>query len=217
MATPRQQKSLNLLLRKILCRGGLKNKSCYLATSPPYNSYFVPPSPANSPPETKKNKVVIFQKRAKKCIESIFNMDKQTIEIVQNYTYLGTSISSLGNFSLALDQLKEKALHALFNLRKHTNISKLSPSLANKIFDTMISPEVWGINTKPDFKTWESTQIEKTHLKFCKRYLEVSNKACNVACRAELGRSPLIIAINRKILNYIPYLLGKGDDSVVNS
>ena len=68
----------------------------------------------------------------------------------------------------------------------------------------MISPiltynsEVWGVYTKPDFKTWESTQIKKknkTHLKFRKRYLEVSNKACNVACRAELGRFPLIIAI----------------------
>ena len=153
---------------------------------------------------TKKTKVMIFQKRAKKCTESIFNIDKQTIEIVQNHTYLGTLISSTGNFKLALDQLKEKALHALFSLRKHTNIRKLSPSLANKIFDTMISPiltynsEIWGVYTKPDFKTWESTQIEKTHLKFCKRYLEVSNKACNVACRAELGRFLLIIAINRK-------------------
>ena len=145
--------------------------------------------------------------------------DKPTIEIVQNYTYLGTSVSSTGNFKLALDQLKEKALNALFSLRKHTNISKLSPSLANKIFDTMISPiqtsEVWGVYAKPDFKAWESTQIEKTHLKFCRRYLEVINKACNVACRAELGRFPLIIAINRKILNYILYLLSKDDDSVV--
>ena len=112
---------------------------------------------------TSKTKVMIFQKRAKKCTESIFNVDKQTIEIVQNYTYVGSLISSTSNFKLALDQLKEKALHALFSPRKHTNISKLSPSLANQIFDTMIPPiltcysEVWGVYTKPDFKTWEST------------------------------------------------------------
>ena len=74
---------------------------------------------------TKKTKDMIFQKRAKKCTESVFDIGKQTIEIVQNYTYLGTLISSTGNFKLALDQLKEKALHALFSLRKHTNISKL--------------------------------------------------------------------------------------------
>jgi len=72
---------------------------------------------------------------------------------------LGTLISSTGNFSLALDMLKEKALHVLFNLRKHTNLSKLPPFLANKIFDAIISPiltynsEVWGAYTKSDFKS----------------------------------------------------------------
>ena len=57
---------------------------------------------------------MIFQKRAKKCTESSFHIENEDIEIVQNYTYLGTLISSTGNFSVALDKLKEKALHALF-------------------------------------------------------------------------------------------------------
>ena len=71
--------------------------------------------------------VMIFQKHAKKLIESNFHIDNEPVEVVQNYTYLGTLISSTGNFSLALDKLKEKALHALFSLRKHTNFSKLPP------------------------------------------------------------------------------------------
>ena len=49
----------------------------------------------------------------------------------------------------------------------------------------------------------------------CKRYLEESNKASNVACRAELGRFPLIIAINQKIMNYSSYLLSKDNCSIV--
>ena len=99
-------------------------------------------------------KVMIFQKRAKKCTESSFHIDNEIIEIVQNYTYLDKLISSTGNFSMALDKLKAKALHALFSLRKHTNISNLSPLLANKIFDMMISPistynsEIWGVYVK---------------------------------------------------------------------
>ena len=70
----------------------------------------------------------------------------------------------------------------------------------------MISPiltynsEVWGAFAKSDFKSWDSSAIEKTHLQFCKRYLEVHNKASNIACRAELGKFPLIIDINKKIL-----------------
>ena len=103
----------------------------------------------------KKTKVMIFQKRAKKYTESSFHIDNEIIEIVHNYTYLGTLISSTGNFSMALDKLKEKALHALFSLRKHTNISKMSALLANKIFAMMISPiltyhtEIWGVYVKP--------------------------------------------------------------------
>ena len=75
--------------------------------------------------------------------------------------------------------------------------------------------EIWGVYVQPDFKSWDSSQIEKTHLQFCKRYLEVSNKASNMACRAELGRFPLNIAINQKIINYFLYLRNNGNDSVV--
>ena len=36
-----------------------------------------------------------------------------------------------------------------------------------------------------------------------------------MACRAELGRFPLIIAINQKIINYFLYLHNKGNDSII--
>ena len=85
----------------------------------------------------------------------------------------------------------------------------------------MISPiltynsEIWGVYAKPDFKTWDGSQIEKAHLQFCKRYLEVNNKASNIACRAELGRFPLNITINQKILKYILYIQSKDEESFV--
>ena len=64
-------------------------------------------------------------------------------------------------------------------------------------------------------KSWDSSAIEKTLLQFCKRYLQVHNKASNIACRAELGKLPMIIDINKKILNYLDYLIGKDEDSIV--
>ena len=75
--------------------------------------------------------------------------------------------------------------------------------------------EVWGAYAKSDLRSWDSSQIEKTHLHFCKRYLEVSNKASNVACRVEFGRSPLMIAINQKIMNYSSYILSKDNCAIV--
>ena len=75
----------------------------------------------------------------------------------------------------------------------------------------LISP----VYAKPDFKTWDGSQIKNAHLQFCKQYLEVNNKASDIACRAELGRFHLNITINKKILKYILYILSKDEESFV--
>ena len=164
---------------------------------------------------------MIFQKRARKSTDINFNIGTESIEIVQEYTYLGTRLTPTGNFTLALEHLKEKAMHAFSSIRKHSTLNRLRPNTASQIFDTMIFPilsynsEIWGMYTKQDFKTWDRSPIEKIHLKFCKRYLEVNNKASNIACRAELGRLPLIIPINQRIMKYLVYLNNKDNDSIV--
>ena len=71
----------------------------------------------------------------------------------------------------------------------------------------MISPiliynsEASGVFIKSDFKYWDTSPIEKGQLRFCKRYLQVSNKAFNIAYRAELGRYPLILDINEFLVH----------------
>ena len=77
--------------------------------------------------------------------------------------------------------------------------------------------EVWGTFVKPDFKSWNNSPIEKAHLQFCKGYLQVHNKASNMASRAELGKYPMIIDVNKKILtlNCLSYLQDKDENSIV--
>ena len=197
----------------ILSRSKLGLQNCLNVLSSYCNSWMLRINP-------KKTKIMIFQRCTRKC-EHNFRIGNEVIDVVQNYTYLGTRITSSGNFTLSLEHLRQKALHALFSLRRHTDLNNLKPLLACKIFDSMISPiltynsEVWGAFVKSDFKSWDSSAIEKTHLQFCKRYLQVHNKASNIACRAELGKFPMIIDINKKILNYLDYLRGKDEDSIV--
>ena len=50
---------------------------------------------------------------------------------------------------------------------------------------------------------------------FWKRCLKVHNKASNKASRAELSKYPMIIDINKKVLNYLSYLQDKDDNSMV--
>ena len=83
----------------------------------------------------------------------------------------------------------------------------------------MISPilthnsEVWGVFIKSDFKHSDTSPFGKGQLQFCKRYLQVNNKASKIACRAELGRYHLILDVN-KILKYICYPQSKEKSSV---
>ena len=182
----------------------------------------------------KKTKIMVFQKRARKNADFHFLIDSQIsveeytywqsiVNGVQQYTYLKTRMSSSGNFSVTREHLKEKAPDALFSLRPHMNLRKLKAAFACKIFDTMISPiltynsEISGVYAKPDFKTWDGSQIEKAHFQFCKRYLELNNKASNIACKAELDRFPLNITSNQKILKYILYIQFKDEIKLVKA
>ena len=77
---------------------------------------------------------MIFQKRPKKSIDIKFNIGSESIEIVQEYTYLGTHLTPRGNFTLALEHLKEKAFHVFSSIRKQTILNKLNPNTETKFF-----------------------------------------------------------------------------------
>ena len=59
----------------------------------------------------KKTKIMICQKRPRKSVDMNFNINNEQIEFVQQYTCLSTRLTPTENFNLALEHLKEKALH----------------------------------------------------------------------------------------------------------
>ena len=141
---------------------------------------------------------MIFQRQTKTCD---CHFTKATKRLTLSKIILPGN-SNFFNWELhSITRTLEKAVHALLSLIRHIDFSSLKPFLACKIFDTMISPiltnnsEVWGLFIKSDFKYWDTSPIEKGHLHFCKRYLQVKNKAFNIACRAELGRYPLMFEL----------------------
>ena len=84
---------------------------------------------------------MIFQKcPIRKSVDINFNIGTVPIEIVQEHTYLGTRLTPMVNFTLAVEHLKGKALHAFSSIRKHTLLNRLNPNTASQIFDTMIFP-----------------------------------------------------------------------------
>ena len=98
---------------------------------------------------------------------------------------------------------------SVFAVMKYTLIKRLPFKLANKVFDTLVLPiltynsEVWCAYLKHDLIKLDQFNFERVHLKFCKYYLGVNRKAVNDACRAELGRLPSKLFIEKRILTYL--------------
>ena len=99
------------------------------------------------------------------------------VDITKEYTYLGLKLVPIGKFKTAQQQLSEKALHALYKIRKKLDFHKLSPKTSTKIFDGVISPillynsEVWGAYEKNDYNKWDNTGMEKNPPKILKTLL----------------------------------------------
>ena len=56
----------------------------------------------------------------------VFYIGNEKIDIVQSYTFQGSQISSTGNFTLSLEHLGEKAVHAtLLSLKSSLVIQSL--------------------------------------------------------------------------------------------
>ena len=83
---------------------------------------------------------MIFQRPSNKQLIPNFYLENKTLQVTHEYNYLGLKLTPNGKFTLAAKQLAEKAHRANNATRRKLDISKLSPKLAIKIFDSIISP-----------------------------------------------------------------------------
>ena len=147
-----------------------------------------------------KTKTMVFRKRGglKNNERWIFN--GQFLESVDNFNYLGTVFSYTGTFNLNQEYLSEKALKALNVLLNNCLKYKLKTSILCQLFDAFIgsvlnySSETWGFS--------KSKAIERIHLKFCKRILQVRTCTSTMAVCGELGRFPMYMLRYHKIIKY---------------
>ncbi len=67
---------------------------------------------------------------------------------------------------------------------------------------------MWGPLTNPsqDLTKWEKHPIETLHAELCKNILHVPRHTTNNACRAELGKYPLITKIQKRPIKFWKHL-----------
>ena len=69
-----------------------------------------------------------------------FKIGSEIIERTDKYCYLGIVIQQNGNFCVALNELRKKALRALFGLKRVIIRKVISFDALIKLFDSLIKP-----------------------------------------------------------------------------
>ena len=137
----------------------------------------------------------------------------------EEYTYLGITIHKSGLFTKSIRDLATKAERAFFCMKSMLKECSITPRLYVKLFDSLVQPvllyccEVWGgfgLKKRKDINkslflnlmTNDKTPFEKLNIKLSKQSLKIPRRASNFACRAELGRFPIMRTIIVAILKY---------------
>ena len=76
--------------------------------------------------------------------------------------------------------------------------------------------EAWAQHLTLDHDKWDKTATEHTHLNFLKHILGVNRSTNNIICRAELGRYPVSIDINTRIIKFYKHVRNMPKDTIIH-
>ncbi|XP_067660315.1 uncharacterized protein [Haliotis asinina] len=145
-----------------------------------------------------KTKVVIFSKGYCKKKYN-FTLNGTTIDISNEYIYLGVLFTGNGRFVKAIKRISVQANKAMFTIFKIIRQLDMPIDCQLKLFDNLVKPillygaEVWGFENV--------AMIERVHLKFCKYILNVKQSTPDFMIYGELGRYPISISVKVRIIS----------------
>ena len=148
---------------------------------------------------TLKTKVVIFSK-GKIRKKPVFKFGNETVQIVDDYVYLGCIFNYNGRYTKAINERVNQGRRAMFGLLSKKNQLNLPLDITCELFDTLVTPvllyacEVWGFEN--------INAIETLHVKFCKMLLKINKTSANCIALGELGRLKLKRQIDKRIINF---------------
>jgi hypothetical protein len=139
-----------------------------------------------------KTKIIVFRKGGFLGKREKWFYDGKRIEVVNSYSYLGFTFSSMLSVKAGTQNLVCKAKKAAYLIcRAFSKCKEMSAEIFFKLFDAKVqsiilySSEVWGL--------YKLDTIEKVHMIVCKRFLGVPLRTPNKMIYSELNRYPLYI------------------------
>ena len=182
-------------------------------------------------PNTKKTKILIFNKAGRVLTNHCFMLAGVRLEITECYQYLGIKLRPSGSLTLAADELCSKARRSWFSISNLIYKDKrMSVDRAFQLFDSLVSSvalygcEFWLPSVLPQkcftsktklLSGWEGLKCETINQQCCRILLSVHKKTSRLAVLGELGRYPMAVKAMAQTLNYKLSLEKKPADSIL--
>jgi hypothetical protein len=158
-----------------------------------------------------KTKIMVFRKGGYLGRKEKWHYEGEKIEVVNSYSYLGFTFSTMLSCKIGTNHLVTKGKKATYLICKaFKNCKDMSQKVFFKIFDARVqsillySSEVWGLQ--------RLDTLERIHLLACKRFLGVPIKTPNKMVYSELGRYPIYINSTLRVIKYWFRLLHMNED-----
>lgn len=180
-----------------------------------------------------KTKVMIFSRSHRKSAIKNFTpkIGGISIEVVNEYKYLGIIFSSNNSCLPAKNHLEKRAKKALYGMHSYINNCQLPVGTCTNLYDRLISPialfgsELWApfcLNLKAInnanfsiFNKYTDFPGMQMQLKFDKRILQVHEKSVNLAVLGELGHSPSMISVLYNIVNFWVHIIQSPENGLL--
>ena len=146
-----------------------------------------------------KTKIIVFSKGKVRNFP-IFKLCSKSVEVVNDYIYLGTTFNFNGSFTKAIKKQVNQARKAMFCLLTKARRLSLPVDLQCELFEKIVLPillygsEVWGYsNLLP---------IEVFYRKFLRIVLYLNKSCPNCILYGEVGKLPLKTFVEKRMLSY---------------
>lgn len=161
-----------------------------------------------------KTKIVVFRKYLQRKVDYRWYLNGESIEVVEQYNYLGLTYRANGCWTEAKLELARRGSRALnMMLANMKKFGYLEPRIMLKMFDSKIVPiltygsELWGFSG--------TAEIELIASNFYRRILGLRRNAPVTLARGELGRHELSTMIMMRIIKYWLKLVRSPNDRAV--
>ena len=148
---------------------------------------------------TEKTNIVIFS-RGKIRVYPTFKFGEENIQVVEDYTYLGTIMNFNARYSKAIHKQVTQSNRALFSLRSKQAKFHLPLDILFNLFDTLIIPillygsEIWGYE--------KLAEIDTFYKKIIKNSLKLNLQTADCMVYGETGRLPISYYVKQRMINY---------------